>query len=164
MGSRMFLVCTTSALVLGLGSLGCAGTQATARTREQVERSFRHAADQAADQIKTGWNTKQAKLFAAPFAPDGDYVAVTGHQVSGRGAIEAAHHGLFTGRYRQSTIELKVLRVRVLRPGVALAILGGHNTTTYQGQTEGWDFVISLVMNEGSDGWKIALFHNTRVE
>ena len=115
-------------------------------------------------QIEQGWHTKQATLFATPFAEDADYVAINGLQGKGRRIIEEAHDRIFRTIYRDSTIQLHVKQIRMLRPDVALVHVAGHNRTRRDGEAQEWEMVLSMVMSREADGWKIVSFQNTRVE
>jgi len=48
---------------------------------------------QVVQQVQDGWNAHDGKAFAAPFAPDADYVVVNGTKVKGREAIREGAHG-----------------------------------------------------------------------
>lgn len=115
--------------------------------------------------MEEGWNTKNAALFAEPYAEDGDGVAVGGFVVRGRDVIEKVHQGMFRGDFKDSTIALKVKQLRFLRPDVALVQIDNTNTFREGPQVKHeYKSVITLVMTKEAGRWKIASFQNTIAE
>ena len=71
------------------------------------------------------WNATDSQAFAAPFAPDADFVNVYGMHARGRDAIAQGHEFILRGPYAGSRVAYTVEAVRLLRPDVALAHVGG---------------------------------------
>ncbi|HYG80706.1 MAG TPA: SgcJ/EcaC family oxidoreductase [Pyrinomonadaceae bacterium] len=115
--------------------------------------------------MEEGWNTKNATLFAEPYAEDGDGVAIGGFVGKGRELIEKVHWGMFKGDFKDSTIALKVRQLRFLRPDVALVQIDNTNTFRQGSQVKHeYKSVITLVMTKEAGRWKIASFQNTIAE
>jgi uncharacterized protein (TIGR02246 family) len=114
--------------------------------------------------MEAGWNTKNASLFAKPFAEDADYIVINGTYIKGRKIIEEIHHQIFQTFFKDSTINLSVKQIRLLRPEVALAHVSGHNQTKQGAEIREWDLMVGLVMTKEAGQWQIASFQNTRVD
>jgi len=72
-----------------------------------------------ADMI-AAWNRGSAAGFAAPFAPDADFIAFEGTQLKGRSQIAQFHQMLFETSLQNTTLEGGVHFVRFLRPDFAV--------------------------------------------
>jgi uncharacterized protein (TIGR02246 family) len=94
-----------------------------------VETAEHSAIERALRQIEDGWNTKQAVLFARPFAQDADYVAINGLQTKGKESILQAHERLLETKYAGKASKLEQVLARVLRPDLMLVHVSGRNTT-----------------------------------
>ena len=66
------------------------------------------------------WNRGSAAGFAAPFAPDADFIAFEGTQLKGRSQIAQFHQMLFETSLQNTTLEGGVHFVRFLRPDFAV--------------------------------------------
>jgi uncharacterized protein (TIGR02246 family) len=127
-------------------------------TAEHVE------AERLVGVLQGAWNAMDGDAFAAPFAEDADFVNVLGEHFRGRKAVGVGHVGIFRTIYAGSTVMMKLERVRLLRPDVALAHVHS-NLDVPQGPLAGRHVArFSMVLTRGADGWEIAAFHNTRME
>jgi uncharacterized protein (TIGR02246 family) len=79
------------------------------------------------------WNKGSGAGFAAPFAPDADFIAFEGSQLKGRAQIAQFHQMLFDTSLKGTRLEGGVHFVRFLNP--ELAVMHAWGTTTLQGQT-----------------------------
>ena len=115
-------------------------------------------------QLQTAWNAMDGAAFAAPFAEDADFVNILGEHFRGRERVAAGHVGIFRSIYAGSTVDMKLERVRLLRPDVALAHV--HSILDVpQGLLAGRHVArFSMVLTRGTRGWEIAAFHNTRMD
>jgi uncharacterized protein (TIGR02246 family) len=114
--------------------------------------------------MEEGWNTKNSSLFAKPFAEDADYIVINGTYIKGRKIIEEIHQQIFQTFFKDSTINLSVKQIRLLRPEVALVHVSGHNKTNQGAEIREWDLMVGLVMTKEAGQWQIASFQNTRVD
>lgn len=113
------------------------------------------------DAILGGWNARDARAFAAPFAEDGQLVGFDGSEVSGDDEIAEQMAAVFadhtTGTY--------VGRVRsVKRLGDGTVLLRAVNGVVPAGQRDinpALNAVQSLVARRGNDGWRVVLYQNT---
>jgi uncharacterized protein (TIGR02246 family) len=121
-------------------------------------------AERLVGRLQAAWNAMDGAAFAAPFAEDADFVNILGEHFRGRDRIAAGHVGIFQSIYAGSTVSMRLERVRLLRPDVALAhvhsildvpqgLLAGRHAARF-----------SLVLTRGPAGWEIAGFHNTRMD
>ena len=121
-------------------------------------------AERLVGRLQTAWNAMDGAAFAAPFAEDADFVNILGEHFRGRERVAAGHVGIFQTIYAGSTLDMKLERVRLLRPDVALAhvhsildvpqgLLAGRHSARF-----------SMVLTRGARGWEIAAFHNTRMD
>jgi uncharacterized protein (TIGR02246 family) len=66
------------------------------------------------------WNRGDAAGFAAPFAPDADFIVFDGTQLRGRSQIAQFHQMLFDTSLQNTTLEGGVHFIRFLRPDFAV--------------------------------------------
>jgi uncharacterized protein (TIGR02246 family) len=111
--------------------------------------------------LEAAWNAMDGPAFAAPFAPNADFVTIRGEHFRGRPAIAAGHAAIFRTIYAGSTNRLTVENARLLRAEVALVhvhsvldapsgpLAGRHRAR------------FTLVLTRESSGWVIAALHNT---
>jgi uncharacterized protein (TIGR02246 family) len=121
-------------------------------------------AERLVGRLQTAWNAMDGAAFAAPFAEDADFVNILGEHFRGRERVAAGHVGIFRSIYAGSTVDMKLERVRLLRPDVALAHV--HSILDVpQGLLAGRHVArFSMVLTRGAHGWEIAAFHNTRMD
>jgi len=121
----------------------------------------RTAIDALVATLESAWNAGAGDAFAAPFAPDADFVNVRAEHHQGRQAIAAGHTGILRSIYAGSTNQYVVKSARLLTSEVALVHvaavldvpsgpLAGRMTALY-----------SMVLVRTGSGWQIASFHNT---
>jgi uncharacterized protein (TIGR02246 family) len=121
----------------------------------------RAALENIVRRLEAAWNAMDGAAFAAPFAPDADFVTIRGEHPRGRAAIAAGHAAIFQTIYAGSTIHCTIEGARLLRPEVALVhvrsvldapkgpLAGRHGAR------------FSLVLTKEGGGWEIAALHNT---
>jgi uncharacterized protein (TIGR02246 family) len=108
-----------------------------------------------------GWNARDADVFAATFAEDGESIGFDGSQMSGRAEIAASLRGIFADHTTVAYVA-KVRRVRFLAPEVAhlLAVVGmvppGRSDIESRLNAEQ-----TLVTVKRDGQWRIAFLQNT---
>ena len=126
----------------------------------------------------TAWNKHDMDSFGKLFAPDADFVNVTGILMKGREEIQGHHawsHGAIPestrvpqtlpknyGIFKNSTMKFDTIDVRFLREDVALArvnwqLFGDARTSTPRRG------VFLFVRTGGKPGWQIAAAQNTEI-
>jgi uncharacterized protein (TIGR02246 family) len=121
----------------------------------------RAALENIVRRLETAWNAMDGAAFAAPFAPDADFVTIRGEHSRGRAAIAAGHAAIFRTIYAGSTNRYTIDGARLLRPEVVLV----HVHSVLDAPTgplagrHGARFSLVLTMEGG--GWEIAALHNT---
>ena len=126
----------------------------------------------------TAWNNHDMDSFGKLFAPDADFVNVTGILMKGRQEIQSHHawsHGAIPesthvpqtlpknyGIFKNSTMKFDTIGVRFLRENVALArvnwqLFGDARTSTPRRG------VLLFVLTGGKQGWQIAAAQNTEI-
>lgn len=126
----------------------------------------------------TAWNNHDMDSFGKLFAPDADFVNVTGILMKGRHEIQSHHawsHGAIPestripqtlpknyGIFKNSTMKFESIDVRFVREDVALAhvnwqLVGDARTSTPR------HGVFLFVLNRGKEGWQIAVAQNTEI-
>jgi uncharacterized protein (TIGR02246 family) len=122
--------------------------------------------EQAIDAVVTGfaasWNAPGMPGLEKLFAPDADFVVVSGHWHKGRNDIVTYHRGLLQGGYKGSHLSPVKIDVRFIRPDVAIAHAAWH--ADYHGR-DGMPAVrtalMTLVLTKDQGRWEIAAAHNT---
>ena len=113
--------------------------------------------------LEDAWNAADGAAFAAPFAPDADFVNIRGELHTGREAIAAGHQQIFDTIYAGSTLQYRVLQAREVDDRVILAHVGAvlsAPTGPLAGETSA---LASVVLVDDGDEPRIAAFHNTVV-
>jgi uncharacterized protein (TIGR02246 family) len=72
-------------------------------------------------QVQDSWNKADAKMIAALWLTDGDYVSSTGRTARGRAEVEKAFAEQWSGIYRGTKIAHTLTNVHFLRRDVAIA-------------------------------------------
>jgi uncharacterized protein (TIGR02246 family) len=72
-------------------------------------------------QIQEAWNKADAKMLAALWLTDGDYVSSTGRMATGRDQVEKAFAEQWAAIYRRTRIAHTLTRIRFLGRDVAIA-------------------------------------------
>lgn len=121
----------------------------------------RSAIDALVASLETSWNDGDAVGFAAPFAPDADFVNIYAEHHRGREAITAGHAAIFRTIYAGSRVRLTVEAARLLNPDLALVhvqsvldapsgpVAGRHHA------------LFSMVLIRETMEWQVSAFHNT---
>jgi len=157
MSQRLSLCAVVALALVSLGAV-----TSNARTSQDP------SADEAAirqivvQQIQDAWNAKDGRAFAAPFAPDADYVNVLGRYSTGRDVIEKEHTALFSTIHKESHNLRAVQSIRFLRPDVAVVHVEGRLWTRPGGEPRGHNINL-MVMTKDDGKWSIAAFQNTPI-
>jgi uncharacterized protein (TIGR02246 family) len=120
-------------------------------------------ADAVITRLQDAWNAGDGAAFAAPFAPDADFVNVRGDMHTGRDAIAAGHQQIFDTIYAGSTARYTVRKARELDDRVILAQIDATLNVPagpLAGELAG---LASLVLVDDGGEHHIAAFHNTLV-
>ncbi|HEX8906021.1 MAG TPA: SgcJ/EcaC family oxidoreductase [Longimicrobiaceae bacterium] len=114
--------------------------------------------------LQDAWNAGDGAGFTAPFADDADFVNIMGMHVRGRDAIAAGHEHIFRTLYAGSRIEYRLKSARLLRPDVALAHVDARLHVPAGPMAGDMAALWSAVLTRDGGGWRIASFHNTRLQ
>lgn len=116
--------------------------------------------------FEAAWNRHDMKALAALFAEDADFVNVAGTWWKGRQEIEQAHARTHATMFKNSTLRVGEVKVRFLKPGVAVA----HNHWDLTGDVnpDGTprpprSGLMSQVVVRQNGLWLIASAHNTNL-
>ena len=82
--------------------------------------------EEIAGRLESAWNAADGAAFAAPFAPDADFVNIRGELHTGREAIGAGHQAIFESIYAGSTLEYSPLQAREVDGSVIVGQMGGR--------------------------------------
>jgi uncharacterized protein (TIGR02246 family) len=114
--------------------------------------------------VERGFNTKDAELSVAHFAPDATAVGVRGELVAGLDELLAAHRTGYAGPLRDLYARYELDDVRFVRPDVALAYKRATATTSAGEPLDVGHAMIALYVLVRDDGrWRIAARQNTLV-
>ncbi|QVQ54383.1 SgcJ/EcaC family oxidoreductase [Spiractinospora alimapuensis] len=120
------------------------------------------------DTLAEAWNNGDAARYAAQFTNDATYIVYDGRLLVGRQQIEDVHRRLFTGPLRGSRMTSTAaegepgMSFRWLAPGVAHVLSGGAVQLSGSELTPDRASVVSFVLVERPEGWRVAAFQNTR--
>ncbi len=113
--------------------------------------------------LERAWNEADGRAYGEPFTADADFVDIRGEHHRGQKAIAAGHQAIFDSIYRGSSADYELIQARELSDDVILAHATGVLRVPSGPLAGEHSAVQSLVLARGSDGWKIAGFHNTLV-
>jgi uncharacterized protein (TIGR02246 family) len=118
-------------------------------------------AEELHNALLQAWNDRDAKAFAALFAPHGNAVGFDGSQMDGRDAIEKELTSIFSG-HPTSRYVAKVREVRNLSESVQMlrAVVGmvPPDATSIKPDVNA---IQTLIVAGHEGGWQIELFQNT---
>lgn len=111
--------------------------------------------------LLTAWNTADADAFGGLFTDSGEQIGFDGSQAAGARAITEHLRGIFADHRTARYVSL-VRSVRTIGPGVAVlrAEVGMLPADGGEINPE-LNAVQSLLAVHDSEGWRVALFHNT---
>lgn len=124
-----------------------------------------HAAlEEVVKRLMDAWNAGDGTRYGESFTEDADFVTVFGMQHKGRPAIAESHNKIFRTVYAGSVNAISLKDARLLTNDVALGHMDAHLKVP-QGPTAGEHHALSsAIFMRSSEGWKIAVFHNTFVK
>ncbi len=135
-------------------------------THAQVSDKDRTAVNKMVQTMEDGWLAKSGKTFASQFAPTHDYIVWNGVYMSNITPEQNAtsHQWVFDEFHKTTNLELRVDKIKSLRPDLALVhVLGA----TYEKGTEppmDPSVIITLLIEKQNEVWKIISFHNCDIE
>ena len=109
--------------------------------------------------IQQAWNDGDATAFANEFTDDASYVIFAGIISLGRAAIERDHEPVLQKWQRGSRMEMKVIEIREVAPGVAVVVTEGG---IGKGTRIPLNKVQTFVLVREGEVWKCAAFQNTK--
>lgn len=117
------------------------------------------------DQPNEAWERGDATAYAAFFTEDGDLIAFDGTHVVGRTAIAGFMQQNFDGPLKNTRVSAEVRDLRFLTADVA--IMHTEGAVLFPGENEipaSRNSVQTFVATRTDEGWRIAAFHNTRIQ
>ena len=115
--------------------------------------------------FRDAWMARDAAALAAHFAPDADFVNVTGLRWRSRAEIERAHAYALGSFFAHTTLRIGRVDTRSLGDTAVV-----HARLTLDGQTERDGTALGprrtqfvFVMVRGTDGWQCVAAQNTEV-
>jgi len=117
------------------------------------------------------WNRGDARAYAERFQEEGSFTNILGSTSYGRADFERRHAEIFGSVFKGSILTMEVLKIRFLRPDVAIADID-TKVSGYQrlppGVRESSEHVLHTrlqqVMVKEKDDWWIASYHNVDVK
>ena len=119
------------------------------------------------------WNKGNAQTYSRHFATDGTFTNIRGMFFTGHQAFLDKHEEIFKGIFHGTVLRQDVVSLRFIRPDIAvvetLTWVSGFSLsgpppgaqTDAQGRLR---TRLLQVMVKGTDGWKIAVYHNVDVK
>lgn len=123
-----------------------------------------------ADQVKA-WNGGDPIAFSTSFAAQGSFTNIRGTVFYGHTAFEDRHREIFTGFFKSSTLTMAIIRIRFVRPDVAIVDLATE-ISNLSGAPPGvrpsaaGTIVTSLqqVFVRDQSVWRVESYHNVDVK
>jgi uncharacterized protein (TIGR02246 family) len=148
-------------LFLALSLLGHAGAYGGAADHNSEDES---AIRKTIAQYEQGWNTHNGYTLGACFTDNADFLNIFGHRTSGRSQIEndltVSHQD--GAPFHHSSMHIKVEKITILAPTVAVAIVSFDLTGTGVPAIDGPHIGIR-VMQKVENNWLIQTFENTKI-
>ncbi|MBS0296775.1 MAG: SgcJ/EcaC family oxidoreductase [Proteobacteria bacterium] len=111
-------------------------------------------------QMELAWNKADPQNFAACFGEQADFVDMMGGHGVGRAMVEQAHRAMFNGAFAKSRIQYTIDKIKPVVPGRVVVMFLRSRLTVANGTI--WCRP-TLTLRNAADGWKIAVFQNTRI-
>ncbi|MGD9561076.1 MAG: SgcJ/EcaC family oxidoreductase [Pyrinomonadaceae bacterium] len=120
---------------------------------------------QMAQTMQDGWNRKDGKMFASPFAEEHGYVNVWGLYIpkASRDGNAKAHQGLFDGPYKEMDVAFSPSKIKFLSPEIAVMHIQGRMHPKGKSDETKGEVVITAVVQKRAGKWEIVAFQNTPV-
>jgi len=123
------------------------------------------------DEQTEAWNRHDAAAWSKSFAPDAEFINIMGTIFDGRDEIQKRHAFLFTSVFKDSRTEVKVRKMRLVDPNVAV-VDTDHVVTGYTGLPPGVQATeqgvlrtrMRYVMKQSGGTWSIVAGQNTDVK
>lgn len=130
---------------------------------QKAEAEDEAAIKQISQVMQDGWNKKDGKMFASPFAEKHDYVNINGLYLPNitREGNGRAHQGLFDGPYKEMDLQLTVAKVKFLSPDIAVMHIKGHSHPKGKVDEKRQEIVITGVLQRTAGKWEVVAFQNT---
>lgn len=109
--------------------------------------------------MRDAWRRGDAAAYAELFTPEASYVIFAGGISLGRTAIRRDHEPVFMKFQKGSRMEMRVLDIAEIAPGVVRVVAEGGVGT---GRRVALDKVQTFVLVRRDEGWRCAAFQNTR--
>jgi len=106
-------------------------------------------------------NAADGQAFAAPMAPDADFVTIRAEHFRGRQAIGDGHDAIFRTIYAGSKTKFTIDSARMIGDEVALLHVRSELDALSGPLAGRHHAVFSAVLRRRGDGWEIVSFHNT---
>lgn len=110
-------------------------------------------------QMALGWNRADSDLYAGVFGDQVDFVDILGGHGVGRQAVKTSHEAMFQGPFAGSRIEYWIEKVKPIGQHTSVVFLRAKILTR---AGEIWCRP-TLTLRLADDGWRIAVFQNTRI-
>jgi uncharacterized protein (TIGR02246 family) len=120
-----------------------------------------------AAEVEAAWNAHDMERFANCFGAAADFVNVNGAWWQGRHEIGERHASSHTTRFKGSRMQLRVLRVREIAPGVAIVHLSwqleGHAASGPRHTSDTRRGIWTWTVHDAAGRVEIEAAHNTDV-
>jgi uncharacterized protein (TIGR02246 family) len=114
--------------------------------------------------LEKAWNAGDGAAYGSQFAEDADFVNIFGLYGKGRQPIATAHQMIFNTVYKGSVNRLELTQARMLAADVAVAHMRASLEVPAGPMAGRIEALPSAVFVRDGGVWKIAAFHNTRIQ
>ncbi len=114
--------------------------------------------------LAAAWNRPDWIALAALFTEEAEYVTATGDRLVGRAQIRQGLSLRAAARADPAEVSINELSVRLLRPDVGVVLCGWRMAAAASprgDRARARAGILTLVLTDGVDGWRIATLHNT---
>jgi len=119
-----------------------------------------------AKQLEAAWNEMNGEKFAQPFTHYSDFINIRGMFLSKgtKEKITEGHQAIFDSFYKDSKIIYEVSDAELLNEHTILAHIKAELNVPQGPLTGTHNSIITLVLIQENNEWKIRAFHNTLVK
>jgi len=119
-----------------------------------------------AKHLEDAWNEMSGEKFSQPFTTQSDFINIRGMYISKgtKEKVAEGHQAIFDSFYKDSKLKYEVADAELLNEQTILAHIKAELSVPHGPLTGTHNSIITIVVIQENDEWKIRAFHNTLVK